>query len=770
MEALSFGLEMRGPGQNVFVRGLSGSGRLSLVRQLIEEIHPTCPAVPDRCYVHDFAQPDRPRLIELPPGQGPRFEARLDAFCRFITEELVPYLASDALRARRTALDDRVQEEIRRLGKPFEDELAAAGLALVPVEVGRTVQPVILPVLDGEPAPPERFKQLRKAGRIPDAEAERIHQRIGDFAKRFQEVSEKIDEVQSRHKEALEQLVTAEARALLERELRRIEAAFPQDSVRRFLGEILDDVVEKRLRSLSETESFTRQYRVNVLCTRTDGDGCAVVIENAPTLHNLLGSIEREFQGTNALRSDHLMIRGGALLRADGGFLILEAADLLREPGAWKVLVRTLRTGKLEIVPSEMSAFWPVPLLNPEPIPVDVKVILLGDPALFYLMDAEDPDFASLFKVLADFDTTIPRDAQGARYYAGVLSRLARSESLPHFSADAVRLLVEHGARIAQRSDRLTIRFGRILDIAREAAFLHRKKDGGGVVAVDEIRDAIRRSKRRGDLPARTFRKLVEEGRIHVQLSGREAGQVNGLAVIQAGPMIYGFPTRITATVGPGTAGTISIEREAQLSGAIHTKGFYILGGLLRHLLRTQHPLAFSASIAFEQSYGGMDGDSASGAEICCLLSALTGVPLRQDVAMTGAIDQHGRILPVGAITEKIEGFFDICTEERLTGTQGVIIPTANAGDLMLRDDVVDAARAGTFHVYAVERVEEALTILTGCAVGARDGDAGYPDDTLLALAERKAYDYWRMATIGPGTARGGPGEEGSDGKGGARS
>jgi predicted ATP-dependent protease len=750
LEALSFGLEMRGPGQNVFVRGLAGSGRLSLVRQLIREIQPDCPPAPDRCYVHDFSRADRPRLVTLPRGSGPEFQARLDGLVHFIREELGPYLASEAVRSRRTVLDDRVQEEIRKLGKPFEDELGAAGLALVPIEVGQTVQPVILPVVDGEPVSPDKFKQLRQAGRITDADAEAIHAKIAAFAKRFQEVSDKIEEVQSKHRESVESLYSREARAVLERETRRIETAFPLDPVRRFLADVVDDVVGRRLKSLGGERDFTRVYRVNVLQTQGDGDGCPVVIENAPTLQNLLGSIDREFQGGAMVRSDHLMIRAGNLLRADGGFLILEAADVLQEPGAWKVLVRTLRTGKLEIVPNEMASFWPGPVLKPEPIEVNVKVILLGDPDLYYLLDAYDDDFPHLFKILADFDTTIARDPQGARYYAGVLARIAEQEKLPPFSREAVRALVEHGARIAARRDRLTVRFGRIIDIAREAAFLHAKNEGGGLVSEDEIREAIRLSKRRADLPARKFRELVAEGTIRVELSGRRVGQVNGLAVIQAGPMVYGFPTRITATIGPGTAGAIDIEREAELSGSIHTKGFYILGGLLRHLLRTRHPLAFSASVAFEQSYGGIDGDSASGAEICCLMSALTGVPLRQDLAMTGAIDQLGHIQPVGAVTEKIEGFFETCRDCGMSGTQGVIIPKANAGDLMLREDVVAAVAEGRFHVYAVERVEEALAVLADVAIGERDGDGRYPEDTLLGLAERRAFEYWLMAANGP--------------------
>ena len=746
LEALRFGLEMSGPGQNIFVRGLSGSGRLTLVCQLVEEMRPPCPPTPDRCYVHNFTEPEVPRLISLPRGEAPAFDAAVDNLVHFIRDELGPYLASDAVRSLRTSLDDRTQERIRKIGQPFDEELQTNGLALVPVEVGQTLQPIILPVVDGKPAPPDRFKELRQQGQISDEDAEAIHKKIADYSRRFQEVSQKLEGVQDEHKAEIRHLYETQARMALRREVRPIEAQFPYDAVRRFLAEVIEDVVTRRLKSLENEEDFSRLYNVNVLITRDPSAPCPIVIENAPTLPSLLGTVEREFNPGSMVRSDHLMVRAGTLLRADGGYLILEARDVLMEPGAWKVLVRTLRTGKLEIVPSEMVGFPWGPLLKPEPIEINVKVVLLGDPYLYYLLDARDADFPHLFKILSDFDTTVLRSERSARYYAGVVAHAARQEKLLPFSNHAVAMLCEHGARIAARRDRMTIRFGRILDIAREASFIARKKKRDEVTE-QEVREAITLSKRRGDLPARRFRDLVSAGTIRIQIEGEAVGQVNSLAVIQAGPMVYGFPTRITATIGPGTAGAIDIEREAQLSGAIHTKGFYILGGLLRHLLHTPHPLAFSASIAFEQSYGGIDGDSASGAEMCCLLSALTGVPLRQDLAMTGAIDQLGHIQPVGAVTEKIEGFFDTCRDLGLSGTQGVIIPQANAGDLMLREDVVAACREGRFAIYAVGRVEEAITLLTGRKAGERDGEGRYPSDSLLALAEQKAFEYWVMAS-----------------------
>jgi ATP-dependent Lon protease len=424
------------------------------------------------------------------------------------------------------------------------------------------------------------------------------------------------------------------------------------------------------------------------------------------------------------------------------------------------VLVRTLRSGRLEIVPPEMSYPWLSPTLKPEPIDVSVKVVLMGDAGLFYMLDAFDDDFGNLFKVLVDFDTVIPRDAEGVGHYASVLARIAREESLPPFDRSAVAALVEHGARIAAKGSKLTARFGRVADIAREGAFIAGKARRDSVTG-DDIRAAIGRTKRRADLPSRRFRELLADGTICVQTSGTAVGQINGLAVLQAGPLTFGFPARITATIGPGTAGVINIEREAALSGAIHTKGFYILGGLLRRLLKTDHPLAFDASVAFEQSYGGIDGDSASGAEICCLLSALTELPLRQSLAMTGAIDQIGHLLAVGAVNEKIEGFFDTCCDAGTIDGAGVIVPRSNADDLMLRHDVVEACTEGRFHVYAVATVHEALELLTGMPPGARDERGDYPEGSVLALALARANEYWlKAAPPRPGSSQPWPQQE----------
>jgi predicted ATP-dependent protease len=750
VEALRFGLETNAPGQNIFVRGLTGTGRMTLLKRLLEDIQPGCPLARDRCYVHNFGRPDRPRLITLPRGRAKEFRRRIEKLASFIAEHLGPALSSEAIKARRTALERAAEQEFQAVMKPFNEALHAAGLAMVSRQVGPITQAAIFPLVDGKPVPPEEFDQLVAGGQFDEEQRAALREAQAKFEKQLAEISENVTEIRRQHDQAVQELLEKNARLLLGKLVDVIERDFPEPSVRAFLNEVSEDVVANRLPQLGKEDGeLGSLYRVNIVLEHKDEVSCPIIIENTPTMRNLLGTVDYEFARGGEARASHMGIGAGSLLRADGGYLIIEARDVLSEPGAWKVLVRTLRTGRLEIAPTELLFPWTGPSLKPEPIDVRVKVILLGDWWIYHLLDEHDPDFPQLFKVLADFDVTIARDDRGIDEYAGVLARIAREEELKPFDRSAVAALVEYGARVAARKGKLTARFGRLADVAREAAFITAKENRPAVTA-DDVRAAFWRSKRRADLPARRFRELVADGTIRVQTQGSALGQVNGLAVLQAGPLVYGFPARITATIGPGTAGVINIEREAALSGAIHTKGFYILGGLLRWLLRTDHPLAFNASIAFEQSYGGIDGDSASGAEMCCLLSALTDVPLRQDLAMTGAIDQMGNILPIGGVNEKIEGFFDACRDTEFTGTQGVIIPQANAGDLMLREDVVQAARDGKFHVYAVGTVHAALELFTDMPAGELGAAGRYPDGSLLALAVQRAREYWLKAARDP--------------------
>jgi len=752
VEALKFGLECSAAGQNIFVRGLTGTGRMRLVRRMLEELRPTCHVKHDLCYVHNFTEVDRPRLVTLPAGRARTFRRSVHQFAEFIRDGLAEALNADAVKARREAIERIGNDRIEKITEPFESALKEAGLALVSVQLGPVAQTAIFPVVDGKPVPPEEYEDLRDSGGITDEQHSTFETNRETYQRQLEGITGDVRKIRRRTAMAVHSVIEGTARSILDEIARDILVEFPGEDVRRFLSEVIDDVAENRL-DASDKEPFDpiRTYGVNIVVEHNEDDACPLVVDNTPTLNNLLGTIDREWSQRGPGLSDYSMIRGGSLLSADGGYLILEARDVLGEPAAWKYLMRTLRTGELEIVPSEFGALYAAPSLKPEPIPTRVRVILIGDADLYYMLDAYDPDFSNLFKVLADFESDLPREPEGVQQYAGAIARMANDDRLLHFDRTAVAALLEHGARIAARRGKVTTRAGRIVDIGEEAAFLA-KQAGGELVLAEHVLSAVRRTKERAELPSRRFRDYLRDGTIQVQTEGSVVGQINGLAVINAGMLTYGFPARITASIGAGSAGIINIEGQASLSGNIHTKGIHILAGLLRNLLRLDHPLAFSASLAFEQSYGGIDGDSASCAEICCLMSALTNVPLRQDVAITGAIDQMGHVQAIGGVNEKIEGFFDTCVDIGLSGTQGVIIPHANAGDLMLRHDVVEACREGKFRVWAVQTVRDALAILTGREVGEPDDDSNYAEGTLLGDAVLKATEYWVMSLQNPGT------------------
>jgi len=756
VEAVRYGLATSAPGQNVFVRGLTGTGRLTLVQRLLEDLRLTCPLVKDRCYVHNFTQPERPRLITLEAGRGQELQRRVGGLIRFIRDHLAPALSSKGVSSRRAQLDQETEKKLKELVAPFEASLHEAGLALVTIEAGPVMQVAIFPIVDGKTVPPDEYDELHREGSVSDEDFKAVHEKFDEFSTQLNELNERASKIRRKHAEAVAEVFESAARSLLKNIVGEIQAAFDDPIVRTFLSEVVDDVVENRLGSLTEGNDFTRLYQVNVVLGHQRNGECPIITETAPTLRNLLGTVDHEYEPGDEVRPNHLGIRAGSLLQANGGFLILEDREILGEPEAWKALKRVLRTGKLEITTPGSAFPGFAPALKPDPIDVDVKIVMLGDPYTYAVLDAYDADFPYLFKVLADFDDVMERDEIGCQHYAAILSHIARDEELLPFDRGAVAALVEQGARIAASGTKLSARFGRIADLAREAAFVaseanpERPKEAYDRGVADDVRQAVQRGKQRANLPARRFREYVADGTIRVQTSGTAVGQINALAVIQAGPMVYGFPTRITATIGPGTAGVINIEREAALSGAIHTKGFYILGGLLRYLLRTEHPLAFEASVAFEQSYGSIDGDSASGAEICCLISALTDIPLRQNLAMTGAIDQQGHIMAIGAVNEKIEGFFDVCRELGTLDGQGVIIPRSNADELMLREDLLEACSAGQFYVYAIDSVHEALALLTGRTAGERGKTGKYPKSSVLGIAVRRAHDYWLKAARRP--------------------
>ncbi|MCX7750543.1 MAG: AAA family ATPase [Candidatus Bipolaricaulota bacterium] len=738
LEALRLGLGIRDPQHryNLYVAGEPGLGKTSAVSRLLAEVSSTRPVPPDLVYVHNFRVPHVPRYLLLPPGKGREFKGEMDRLVEFLAQEVPRVLESEEFKAREKRERERVsqerEEEFRRLERRAEE----LGFALQRTPLGIHTIPL---KGDGTPYSQEEY------GALPEEERAAILRRqeelqalVRDAFGRLARLDEAWGEVQRRiTREAVEVLLAPRLEAL-----RAKYAGLAR--VQGFLDDVQADILEnvdafggnkKALPGLPfplpEGDRFLR-YRVNVVVDRTGAAGAPVVVEGNATYTNLFGTIERRFQ-LGAVTTDFTQIRGGALHRANGGYLVLHAANLLRFPLSWEALKTALKAGEIRTEdPAQMLGLSSTEGLRPEPVPLDVKVVLVGPPYLYYLLYHYDEDFRKLFGVRADFDTETPWTEEGERALAGFV-RACREENpevLP-FSPSGVARLVEYAAELASDQTKLSTRFGALSALVAEASFWARSA-GASVVDAAHVRQAIAKGRYRHSLLAEKVREWIARGKLIVDVHGAKVGQVNGLAVFDLGDFSFGKPTRITANVYTAKSGVVDIEREAELGGKLHTKGVMILKGYLSSQFGGRKPLSLGASLALEQSYSGVEGDSASAAELYALLSALSGVPARQGVAVTGAVDQKGRLQPVGGINEKIEGHFLVCRELGLDGTQGVIIPAGNADELMLPEEVVAAVAEGRFHVWACSTVEEGVEVLFGLPPGEPDAEGNYPEGTLF--------------------------------------
>ena len=750
--ALRTGLRISSPGFNVFVTGAAGTGRTTTVRLLLKEIARDGETPPDWCYVYNFRDPDRPVAISFPAGKGREFAAAMRALVRTLRRRVPQVFRSDAFRERRQAIIDRYSAAQREIVGAFEQKARDAGFAVVQVQAGELARPDLAPLVDGKPVPFEEFEAAARAGKVKPKELEAKRQRYAELAAELGRILEEISKQEKALADELKRLVRQTVVHLADRPLTEIQKKFPDPKVERYLAGVKARLIEDAEHLASEPPGETGKggfddvvYQVNVVVDNSDLEGKPVIFENHPSYRNLFGAIERAVDRSGQWYTDFTKIKSGSYLRANGGFLVIQARDALLETGVWPALKRAMKSGQVEIQSVDVSFPFPGTTLKPEPIPCRTKVVMIGDPEVYSMLYAMDQDFRKIFKVRADFDVEMPRNDDTVLQYATFVKKICEDEDLLPFEKGAVARVIEYGSRLAGRKNGLSTRFNDVADLVREANYwaLEASADAEKVSAAD-VERALRERRERHRLPEQKLQEMVERGVILIDTEGRKVGQVNGLSVVDLGDFRFGRPSRITAQVGLGKAGVINIEREAELSGPIHNKGVLIIAGFLRGRFARRRPLVMSASLCFEQLYGGVEGDSASAAEIYALLSVLSGVPLRQDVAVTGSVNQLGQIQPVGGVNEKIEGFFDVCRLRGLTGTQGVIIPKQNVQDLMLRDDVVEAVRDGRFHIYAIENVDEGIEILTGRSAGRRLEDGSYEegsvnravDEALQRLAE----------------------------------
>ncbi len=764
LRALKMGVELSAPGYNVFVCGLAGTSRGGTIAQMIEDLHPVTKPSLDRCYVNNFKIPDRPRLLTLSRGSANNFKKDMQAGIDFLRRRIPQVFEGEPFQRQKGRIVERFSVREKDLMDDFTRRIAREQFALGHMQVGAVALPEIFPVLEGQMVPIEDITKMVHEGKLESGVAEEIERKYEQFRQEFTVVYRKTLTLSRELASELSYLEQEAASVLVDGVIEELKEKYPGHSVTEYLEEVrhhlLDNLGPFKEREgeeehgqeppetmqkgpMPERDPF-RVYGVNVILAHNHEDASPVIFETTPTYTNLFGNIQRAYDARGGWTSDFMDLRAGSLLRADGGFLIMYSIEALSEAGVWRALKRTLNHNRLEIQPFETFYPFTVTALKPEPIEINVKVILIGDRDLYELLYEYEEDFRKIFKVRVEFDEEMPMSDGVIEEYAGRIRTLSEKENLFPFDRGAFAAILEHGVRKAGRRNKVTARFVDIADLAREAHYAAAAA-GENVVRAAHVRAAIASKVERHNLIETRIREMMEEGTLLVNFTGSHLGQVNGLSVLEIGGYSFGKPVRITASVGLGKAGLINIERESNLSGRFHDKGVHIIAGYLRSAFAKDKPLSLTASICFEQSYSGVDGDSASSTEIYALLSALSEIPLRQDIAVTGSMNQRGDIQAIGGVNEKIEGFFDTCRIEGLTGTQGVMIPHSNVDDLMLREDVLDAVASHQFHIWPIARVEQGVELLTGTPAGVRNGSGKFEESSVFARVDERLREMARM-------------------------
>ncbi len=741
--ALRFGLDMRASGYNLFVLGDPATDRRHLVDGLVREAAAERSSPADWCYLNDFDHPDRPRALRLPAGEGHRLARDADQFVDDLRSVIPSLFREEAFQRRMGELQQGFEKQQKEALATLQEEAESHGLTLLQTPQGFA----FAPVRDGKVLDNDAFQAL------PEEEQEAIGKAIETMSERLMEQLQDLPARQQR----LVREQKATAREFIETAVDRLIAPLRRRwqgwaAIFAWLKGVAGDVIDNAQTILAleheqgpsqgnlpfrSPEHFYSRYRVNLLIDHSDGGGAPVVFENHPTLENLVGRLEYRSE-LGSLVTDFTLIKPGALHKANGGYLVIEAERLLSKPFAWDALKRALFDGETRIeTAAEYMSFGHALSLDPEPIKLDVKVILLGARYIYYLLSAYDPDFPQLFKVPADLSDRVDRSDDNALRLAHLLGSIARDEKLHPLAPDAVARIVDHSARLVGDAEKLSAHTRRLADLVRESDHIARSVDAE-VIDASHVQAAIDAHVERLERIRDDVLERIVRGTVVIATEGKQLAQVNGLSVLQIGDFAFGQPSRITATARLGRGEIVDIEREARLGGNIHSKAVMILAAFVGQRYAPRNPLSLHASIAFEQSYGGIEGDSATVAEVCALLSALGEVPLRQDIAVTGSMDQYGRVQAIGGANEKIEGFYDVCVARGLNGSQGVLIPADNLRHLMLRTDVVAAIADGSFTVWTMETIDDALALLSGLEAGTRDDSGRWPEQSFNGRVQQR--------------------------------
>ncbi|NOZ71548.1 MAG: AAA family ATPase [Chloroflexi bacterium] len=735
--ALKFGMSLEATGYNIFVLGPMGSGKSTAVRHFIEQDAAKRPPARDWVYLYNFHEPSQPNVLSLPSGRGRVLRDDLEKLLKLLRRTIPEAFESEDYTNARDAIIARVKEAHEKMFKELTEMVEKYSFSLIRLPGGF----MLVPAVAGKPITDEQFEQLT------DEQKEKLKELRVKLQAQVDKTMNAMREVERHAREEIAQLDERVARFAIEHPIKELKQQYEDlPEVLEHFDAMFEDLVanvevfkrddgqtaeaQAAMRA-ANSQGLLRRYSINLFVDNAEAKGAPVIYETNPNFANLVGRIEHQAV-MGALFTDFTMIRPGALHRANGGYLVLDAMSLLQRPQSWDALKRTLKEGQVRVEEYAQSlGLISTAVLEPEPIPIDLKVVLSGSTMLFYLLQTYDEDFDELFKVQADFDDRMERSEKTLQEYAQFIATLCRNEDLKHFSPDGVARVVDYSTRLVSDQKHLSTRFRDLADLLTEASYWA-DQAGHDLVLYDDVQKAIDEKRYRASRYQERLQEAIARGQILISVKGQKVGQINGLSVIDLGNYVFGRPSRITARTALGRGGVVDIERQVKLGGPIHSKGVLILSAFLSGRYAQEKPLSLRASLVFEQSYAGVEGDSASLAELCVLLSAIANLPLRQDLALTGSINQHGDVQPIGGVNEKVEGFFDACRLlGGLTGTQGVILPQANVEHLMLRDDVVDAVAAGQFHLYPVASVDEALELLTGLPRGEADEEGHYPLDSI---------------------------------------
>ncbi|HEX7319572.1 MAG TPA: ATP-binding protein [bacterium] len=742
IQAIKLGLNVKYPGYNIFITGPVGTGRSTAVTKLLDELKVRKGVLKDIIYVNNFKNPDMPRLIELAAGNGREFRDSIVSLVEQLKTNIPQVFSSEQYQKQRQKIINKYEEKHKSLLGEFERVVESQGFKMVQVQMGPFFRPAILPVINQKPTNLEDVDDLVKQGKMNADDYRLMKENIQKLEEQMTVLYTKAREYQDAANEEIAELNSSTVKPIVINMINEIRQKFNNDKVNEYLDEIIHAMLadlERFIRKEVKEDPF-REFQVNLLVDNAETKTVPIIFETTPSFKNLFGTIERFSPAPGVMISDFLNIKAGSLLQANGGYLVINAFDSLVEAGVWQTLKRALRNNLVDIQVFDPFYIFSVSALKPEPISIDVKIVMIGNEELYYLLFYQDEDFKKIFKVKAEFDTVMEKNVSNVNEYASFIKSVCHMEGLLPFSKEAVADIIEYGVRIAGRKDKISTRFHIVADTIREADYwakqAHKTDVGAG-----EVEQAIQGWRKRVNMYEDKIQEMIQKDILMIETKKKAVGQINGLSVYQLGDYAFGRPAKITAKTSIGRTGIINIEREANLAGRTFNKGVLIITGFLRSRYAQQQPLSVDATLGFEQSYSEIDGDSASCAEIYAILSALSGVPLAQEIAVTGSVNQNGIVQPIGGVNEKIEGFYEVCKAKGFTGKQGVCIPHSNVGDLMLKQEVVDAVKSRKFHVYAVKTIDEGIELLTGMKAG-KKRKTSFEKNSVNYLVAKRLDEY----------------------------